>query len=137
METKAVFNLNIPLDIKESIYKWFWKHIYNIDPDLKADIQSFAMLNVCLDRYSQKYNNMFSPLQYLDVILYDMCIEANHHSDNDITYMIAYYIYEDDDEVHITLTNDIPPENKYSTIRKKWTRMSSEERNAFAYKLLD
>lgn len=137
MEAKALFHINILLDIKESIYKCFWKEIYNIDPDLKADIQSFAMLNVCLDRYSQKYNNIFSPLQYLDVILYDMCIEAHHESDDDITYMLAYYFYEDDHDVHVTLTNDIPPEKKYATVRKKWTRMSSDQRNIFASNLLD
>jgi len=136
MEAKALFRLNIPLDIKESIYKCLWSKIYKIDPLLKKDIESFAMFDECVDVYARKYNNILTPLQYMDVMLYDMCIQVHHDSDDDITYMLAYYFHEDDHNVHITLVNDVDPENKYPLLREKWRRMTPEERRTFASGLL-
>lgn len=135
MEAKSIFQLNLSEDIKQLLYKSLWKEVYPIDSSLKNDICSFVLLEECVDVYDRKYMNSNTPLQYMDVMLYDMCIQVHHDSDDDITYMLAYYFQEGDQNVHITLVNDVEPENKYSKIRDKWRRMSPEDRYAFSSKL--
>lgn len=131
MEAKSIFQLNISEDIKQLLYKSLWKDVYPIDFNLKADICSFVLLEQCLFLYNQKYINSNSPLQYMDVMLYDMCIQVIHDSDDEIIYMVAYYFEEEDQNVHITLVNNVEPEDKYKKIRDKWRRMSPNERYTF------
>lgn len=135
MEAKSVFQLNLSEDIKQLLYKSLWKEVYPIDTSLKKDICSFVLLENCLEAYDRKYMNSNTPLQYMDVMLYDMCIQVHHDSDDDITYMLAYYFEEEDQNVHITLVNDVEPENKYMKIRDKWRRMSPEDRYEFSSNL--
>ena len=131
MEAKAIFQLNISEDVKQLLYKSLWKEVYPIDSNLKADICSFVLLEHCLFLYNRKYLNSNSPLQYMDVMMYDMCIQVYHDSDDEIIYMLAYYFEEEDQNVHITLVNNIEPEDKYKKIRSKWCKMSPNDRYEF------
>ena len=135
MEAKSVFQLNISEDVKQLLYKSLWREIYPIDLTLKRDICSFVLLENCLEVYDQKYMNSNAPLQYMDVMFYDMCIQVHHDCDDDVTYTLAYYFREDDQNVHITLVNDIEPQDKYTKLRDKWRRMSSDDRYAFSSNL--
>lgn len=155
-EIPVIFGLNIPLDMKWSVYDAMWKHVYPIKKALKEEILYKSLLFIAFGLYRRTFtiasrivpmnddtNRMVritNNTHYLDAMLFDLHVLTQNFEVVHNLFGFSCIIWEHDEamdadmdefDVQLVMKHTITKEEKLELITNLWKQFEYSELSGF------